>query len=138
MDAAQLISGTSLLYVLIQSLKMPSAKFAYKSMVFNCLCVLSSASDFITELRVTDSNAIPFVVNEMQRKSFRQRRMENENVDGFMALMNMLKRDMAVMRMQSLFRGAVARKHRIAQLLLEKRHKKFEGLVTQVLHKSNA
>ena len=117
---------------------MPSAKFAYKSMVFNCLCVLSSASDFITELRVTDSNAIPFVVNEMQRKSFRQRRMENENVDGFVALMNMLKRDMAVMRMQSLFRGAVARKHRIAQLLLEKRHKKFEGLVTQVLHKSNA
>ena len=104
-------------------------------MVFNCLCVLSSASEFIAELRATDSNAIPFVVHEMQRKSFRQRRQENENVEGFMALMNMLKRDMAVMRMQSLFRGAVARKHRIAQLLLEKRHKKFESLVTKMIHK---
>ena len=117
---------------------MPSAKFSYKSLIFNSLCVLSSASEFLAELRATDSNAIPFVIHEMQRKSFRQRRQENENVEGFVALMNMLKKDMAVMRMQSLFRGVVARKHRLAQMLLQKRNRKFENLVTGILSKGNS
>lgn len=72
-----------------------------------------------------NKDAVPFILLEMQKKSLRQRRRDNEDVEGFSALMAMLKHDMVVMRVQAFVRGMIGRRHRLAMMILDKKQKRL-------------
>jgi hypothetical protein len=90
-------------------------------LVLTTICYLSAAPLFVNELRETDVDAIPFVVFEIQKKSLAQKKSDGEDVKGLLSLMQMLRTEMLIMRVQAVLRGIIGRKHRLAQMLMQKR-----------------
>jgi hypothetical protein len=117
----------------VQALKLPTKAFEFKSLVLSCFCTLASSSNFVVELRNSDKDAIPVVINEMSKKSLRQRRRANEDTEGFVNLLALLRRDLAIMRLQALIRGVLARRQRLAVLLLDKRQRKIGKVLEKLI-----
>lgn len=85
------------------------------------ICLLSSVPQFLEELHATGTDCIPTLVFEMSKRSLRERRRANECVEGFVIMLNILRRDTLAVRLQQRWRGLQSRKGRLSQMLMNNR-----------------